>query len=320
MRAGRWTTSVLIGGTRGRAQVSQSKVVASQRYYCGPAAQCAMDPPETNISGAEDSSQAATRGDVVLDLVRLSPLSTPPAWQVVAESLRRKILAGLYRPGDLLPSERQLSDELGVSRITVREAIRVLQGERLLEIRRSNAGGAQVLAPRGRPIAEIREEMRRDLDRFESILDCRIANEALAARLAARRHEPDQIRSLERTLPAMAEASRGLSAEGRSEEARTAAAVEFRHQDSVFHLTLAAIPGNEYLFQIVEWLRAEFFTPLDTITRSRNQQDSAGEHRRILEAVRSGDEALAAEAMVQHLEATRRSMQRLLEDGGLPPA
>src|SRR5215469_11896113 len=180
MRAGRWTTSVLIDRMRGRAQVSQSRVVASQRYYCGPAGQCAMDLPETTISSAEDSSQAATRGDVVLDLLRLSPLSTPPAWQVVAESLRRKILAGLYRPGDLLPSERQL------------------------EIRRSNAGGAQVLAPRGRPIAEIREEMRRDLDRFESILDCRIASEALAARLAARRHEPDQIRSLERTLPAMA--------------------------------------------------------------------------------------------------------------------
>ena len=255
------------------------------------------------------------RADAVMDLLRLSRLSPPPAWQVVAESLRRKIQAGLYRPGDLLPSERQLSEELGVSRITVREAIRVLKGERLLEIRHSNAGGAQVLAPRRRPLADIREEVRRHRGWFESILDCRIANEGLAARLAARHHRPDQLRSLELTLRPMAEASLALSEDARSDDERMATAIEFRHQDSVFHLTLAAIPGNEHLFQIVEWLRAEFFIPIDTITRSRNQQDSAGEHRRILDAVRLGDEARAAKAMEQHLEATRRSMRSLLDEG-----
>lgn len=266
------------------------------------------------MRAALEHDESETHGDTVLDLLRVSRLNTPPAWQVVAESLRRKILAGLYRPGDLLPSERQLSDELGVSRITVREAIRVLQVERLLEIRHSNAGGAQVLAPRGRPIAEIREEIRRDLRRFEFILDCRVANEALAARLAARHHRPDQLRSLERTLPAMAEASLALGQAERSEEERIAAAIEFRHHDSVFHLSLAAIPSNEHLFQIVEWLRAEFFTPIDTITRSRNAQDSAGEHARILHAVRLGDETGAAEAMEQHLEATRCSMHALLDE------
>src|SRR5262249_34838489 len=81
-------------------------------YRNSPVSQQTTDP----------QGQAADSG---LDLARFDRLNTSPAWQVVAESLRRKIALGLYRPGDLLPSERQLAEGMGVSRITVREALRV---------------------------------------------------------------------------------------------------------------------------------------------------------------------------------------------------
>jgi DNA-binding GntR family transcriptional regulator len=87
---------------------------------------------------------------------------------------------------------------------------------------------------------------------------------------------------------------------------------EFRRQDSIFHLTIAAIPANPYLYRTVEWLRSEFFTPLDLIMRARNMQDSTGEHRAILDAVRERDGASAEAAMQRHLESTRRSLGDLM--------
>jgi len=251
--------------------------------------------------------------DSGLDLARFDRLNTSPAWQVVAESLRRKIALGLYRPGDLLPSERQLAEGMGVSRITVREALRVLQGEQLIEKRRSNAGGAQVRAPRSHPDAEARRERAR----FLHTIDCRMANECLAARLAAGVRTQAHLDALEETIVAMDVASRtleeGHDSEEDAEAARQAAVAEFRRQDSVFHLTIAAIPANPYLFRTVEWLRSEFFMPLDLLHRSRNMQDSVGEHRAILDAIRRGDGRTAQAAMQRHLESTKLSLDELLK-------
>jgi DNA-binding FadR family transcriptional regulator len=248
-----------------------------------------------------------------VDLVRFDRLNTSPAWQVVAESLRRKIALGLYLPGDLLPSERQLAEGMGVSRITVREALRVLQGEQLVA---KSAGGTHVREPRSRPDAEARAEVRRERARFLNIIDCRLVNESLAARLAAGVRTSTHIEALEETIEAMDAAWRRLGERQDSDEAEEAARQEtvgeFRRQDSIFHLTIAAIPANPYLYRTVEWLRSEFFTPLDLIMRIRNMQDSASEHRAILDAVRERDAAGAEAAMQRHLELTRRSLDELL--------
>jgi len=266
------------------------------------------------------SQRTTGPADDGVDLARFDRLNTSPAWQVVAESLRRNIALGLYRPGDLLPSERQLAEGMGVSRITVREALRVLQGEQLIETRRSNAGGAQVRAPRSRPDVEARAEVLRERARFQHIIDCRLANESLAARLAAGVRGPAHLEALEETIGAMDAAWRRLEdrpdnaddGDEEAEAARQTAVGEFRRQDSIFHLTIAAVPANPYLYRTVEWLRSEFFTPLDLIMRVRNMQDSAAEHQAILDAIRDGDADRAEAAMQHHLDTTRRSLDELL--------
>src|SRR5215472_9146837 len=130
--------------------------------------------PDNSPVSQETTDPPDQTADSGLDLARFDRLNTSPAWQVVAESLRRKIALGLYRPGDLLPSERQLAEGMGVSRITVREALRVLQGEQLVA---RYAGGTHVRAPRSRPDAEARAEVRRERARFLNIIDCRLVNE-----------------------------------------------------------------------------------------------------------------------------------------------
>src|SRR3954471_24772482 len=89
----------------------------------------------------------------------LSRLEVPPAYAVVVEHLRRAIMLGTYAPGDKLPPEREHAESLGVSRVTLREAVRVLEGEGLVEGRRASAGGPRV---RGRDAgrADARRQLR----------------------------------------------------------------------------------------------------------------------------------------------------------------
>ncbi|HVW45069.1 MAG TPA: GntR family transcriptional regulator [Amycolatopsis sp.] len=84
----------------------------------------------------------------------MTPRSTvvrvPKAGEMVAAQLRRQIVTGELREGDALPSEGALTAQFGVSRPTLREAFRILESERVIEIRRGARGGAFVLVPDAR--------------------------------------------------------------------------------------------------------------------------------------------------------------------------
>ncbi len=80
-------------------------------------------------------------------------ITHPTAGQLVADNIRRKIILGEFRDGDFLPNESQLLAQYGVSRPVLREAIRILQSESLLTIRRGSKGGARINAPRPEPVA-----------------------------------------------------------------------------------------------------------------------------------------------------------------------
>lgn len=82
-------------------------------------------------------------------------IAHPTAGQLVADNVRRKIILGEFRDGDFLPNEAQLLEQYQVSRPVLREAIRILQSESLLTIRRGSKGGARVNAPRPEPVARM---------------------------------------------------------------------------------------------------------------------------------------------------------------------
>lgn len=71
----------------------------------------------------------------------------PKVADIVAETLRRKIVVGDYAPGQLLPPEAALMEAFDVARTTIRDALRVLETEGLLEVRRGGGGGGRVKAP-----------------------------------------------------------------------------------------------------------------------------------------------------------------------------
>lgn len=195
----------------------------------------------------------------------------PSLSQRVAEELRRSILTNRLRPGDRLIEDR-LSEELGVSRIPVREALRVLAGEGLVAVQ----------PRRGASVAEISPEVARDL------VEVRATLEGLNARLAARHHDPAIVQELKRVLKDGNRAARSKNVD------------DLVRLNGEFHDKLAEAGGNSILFDIMRTLRERTNLVFAANTARRAEHDW-DEHSKILAAVIDGDEDLASMLATRHV-------------------
>jgi GntR family transcriptional repressor for pyruvate dehydrogenase complex len=226
-------------------------------------------------------------------------LDVPPAYVVVLEHLRRAIHLGEYKPGDKLPPERRHAEKLGVSRVTLREAIRVLEGEGYLATRRGSAGGATVLGPK-ETAATLRAQLRDNVGQLLAIQEFRLVNERLAAERAATRATGEDLDALRTTLDDM-EASTDLGG--------------FRQADSAFHLRIAQAADSPLLLQAIEDARAAMFLSLDALEYDVMLATSTKAHRKILAAIAEGDAARAGRAMAAHVKTTTDDLNDMLGAG-----
>ncbi|HET7120436.1 MAG TPA: FCD domain-containing protein [Solirubrobacterales bacterium] len=224
----------------------------------------------------------------------VAPIEVPAAYGVVVEYIRRAIHLGVYSAGDRLPPERAHAKQLGVSRVTLREALRVLEGEGYLEMRRGATGGATVIA-RG----ETKARLRQKLDELMGIQDFRIANESLAARRAAERASEDDLIELERTIAVI-----------RDEPTQH----DFRRADSDFHLKIAAVADHELLRKAIEDARAAMFGQIDVVDFEVITQTAVRGHQRIVDALRDGDAAKAGQAMTAHVKSATKEILAVLDE------
>jgi D-glycero-D-manno-heptose 1,7-bisphosphate phosphatase len=226
-----------------------------------------------------------------------------------------RILAGELAPGDLLPSERAISDERGVGRSTVREAISRLASLGL--VRSVHGSGTRVEAPSARPITQTYERLLRrgELD-LSQLAQVRLPLETTIAALAAQNRDDPH-------LARMAETQAALADEGATLEAHVEA-------DLTFHAVLAEASGNP-LFGLVLSPIQELLIASRRRTLGLHGARLAHEHHAlILDAVTRRDPAAAAEAMRRHLEANRSHLTTtrraifldrdgtLIEDPGYP--
>jgi len=194
-----------------------------------------------------------------------------PLAQVVAGEIRERILAGRFAPGERL-AEEPLSEELGVSRMPVREALRLLAAEGIivLEPRR----GASVSSYTGEQVQEL--------------VEVRATLEGLNARLAARRHDPEQIAKLERIV-----------ADGTRINERTELSV-IQANNARFHEALEEIAANSVLSGMVRSLRDRTAIIFARQSRARTRENWR-EHEGILRAVIAGDAELAGLLATRHV-------------------
>jgi DNA-binding FadR family transcriptional regulator len=119
-------------------------------------------------------------------MLDINPIYVPKAADVLASTLREQILDGRMREGYLLPNERDLAVQAGLSRASVREALRILEVEGLIATRTGRSGGSEVVRP---DISTLERSIdifiRGQRIRFEAVLETREAIEPHAARLAA---------------------------------------------------------------------------------------------------------------------------------------
>jgi len=195
----------------------------------------------------------------------------PSLSQRVAEELRRSILTNRRRPGERLVEDR-LSEELGVSRIPIREALRTLAGEGLVAMQ----------PRRGASVADVSPEVARDL------VEVRATLEGLNARLAARHHDGAIVASLQRVLEAGNRAAKSKNVD------------DLVRLNGEFLDGLAEAGRNTILWDIMRVLRERTSLVFAANTARRARQDW-DEHSKILEAVIDGDEDLAAMLATRHV-------------------
>lgn len=214
----------------------------------------------------------------------------------VAHQLRRMIHAGEIRPGNRFSAERELAEQLAVSRMTLREALRELQDEGYVEIRRGPHGGAYVTGMQA-PAEAWRRRMSQDATAIDDMFDYRIGVETAATRFAAMRRTTEDLGRMEGAIDDLQAATTHP---------------EFRRHDSIFHEAVAASARSPRLLQAVREVRGEVFSPMDLLGIPPSPQDDAEKHREIFTAVRTGDAAGAAERMSGHIEHTRNYLKRIL--------
>jgi DNA-binding GntR family transcriptional regulator len=226
-------------------------------------------------------------------LGRPAPVENLTLWQRVYDHLRAEILSGRLEPGAEL-AEVALSEQLGVSRGPLREAIGRLASEGLVTVRPRRGAVVRSLSK-----AE-----------FVELYQVREALEMLAVRLAVPRLGPEDVAALEELVATMAaHAERGEVA-------------EFFEANSTFHLRLVEASGNAKLLELYEQLLAQLGRyRLRSLSLRGNLERSVAEHAAILRAAKRSDADRAAHLMSEHIRVPQRSLKGLSDDefaGGVP--
>jgi DNA-binding FadR family transcriptional regulator len=220
--------------------------------------------------------------------------------------MRRALELGRFRPGDRLPTERELSEMLDVSRTTVRTAVAVLEREGLIAVRRGRGGGFTVQAPEF-DAAEMRWEMRRNKRAIRDAFDYRIIVETGATHLAAERRRSADLTELHKLLSGM-DAALTTALDDQSAQHTT----DFQTLDSAFHLGIAQAAQNDQLLNAVADARRRMWLPVGAIF-GRLEPNANDFHESILEAIENRDPELAAARMEAHITDTRHTIEAWLK-------
>jgi len=213
--------------------------------------------------------------------------------QEVVDQLRRQIFAGQFGPGGRLPPEGELSESFGVSRTVIREAMRTLRAQGLVEV--SQGRRAQV-RPADPQIAvdTLQALLERSKVTLLHLIEVRRPLEGEIAGLAATRAIPSHVEALEAAIRQQFDAD----SLARQVEA-----------DVRFHQILAEATGNP-VFAILLTTLAGLLRKSREETISRTGKERAlGGHRAILDAVKRGNSSEARSAMLKHLEMAEEDLR-----------
>jgi DNA-binding FadR family transcriptional regulator len=237
----------------------------------------------------------------------LRPVRQGNAFEETVERLLTAIKLGVVAPGERFPAERELAAQLGISRLTLREAIRELHQAGYVCSRRGRLGGTFVTYTRPAPDSgELRRLAIQDGDKLTDALTFRLAVETGAAHAlacqfgsAAGAGQPGE--AIRASLLAQLAEVNGASPQ------------DYRRLDTLFHLSIGELAGSSLLAAACADARMRLNDFLSAIpVLQRNIDHTAGQHAAIVEAILAGDADAARTAVAEHLEGTAALLRGFL--------
>ena len=229
-----------------------------------------------------------------LDAV-FKPVEPPTTFEETVERLGTAIRLGLLAPGSRLPAERDLADQLCISRSTLRHALTTLvQSGHLISVRGRSGGTFVAESP---PLSERGAETEPLGDEARAVLDYRVAVETGATVLAAERGEDEDFARLDSLVARMDEAQ---------------AFEDYRRADVRFHIGVAEAARSPRLVTAMTEVQgqmseliARIAHPEEVLTRSNAQ------HHRLVNLLRKGDTGRAVRLVREHVEGTEHILAGL---------
>lgn len=232
-------------------------------------------------------------------LVRTPPEPPRPtrASDVVVQHIKGMVLAGQLRAGQRLPSEKELARQFGLSRVTVRDALRVLEAEGFVRIRLGARGGVFVSVPGPQQVtASLANLLRVNRASLRALAEARLLLEPEVAALAAQRARPGDLQAMRTAV----------------EEARQRKDPYFIPHSVRFHTALSEASGNPVLVCALASFWALFHEALARLLPDDGMAARAVEdHQAILDAVASRDPDRARALMREHLAYFAQRVERL---------
>jgi GntR family transcriptional repressor for pyruvate dehydrogenase complex len=221
--------------------------------------------------------------------LHVRPVESRRLYQQIADQIRELIQAGAFEVGSRLPPERELAQQLGVSRPSVREALIALDVEGNVEIR---SGSGVYVCKQPRSAARIAVPALGDSPR--ELMQARAALESAVVVIACSQATAEQVARLSEIVKKMG-----------AENARSRPPIDLDRQ---FHVTVAEMTGNSVMVRLVADLFDERHSPLFAKLRSRYENShtwraAVKEHLAIVRAIEARDPLGAQAAMLTHLKA-----------------
>jgi DNA-binding FadR family transcriptional regulator len=220
----------------------------------------------------------------------------PPLHREVAEVLCERILSGEFPEKSLLPTERALCEEMGVSRTVVREAVKFLESRGLVRVERGR--GMIVQEPQSGPVSEtLKLALRRHEHVIEHLMEVRKMLEVGMAALAAERRTEQNLEAMRECLSVM--------------RAKPGEPEGYVDADVQFHAEILKAAQNPVLLVL--------FEPVEELLRKSRKESFSGprmvklrtaQHEEVYERIAAGDPEGAKEAMSRHLSDTERDVAR----------
>jgi GntR family transcriptional repressor for pyruvate dehydrogenase complex len=256
-----------------------------ERDHAGQGPRGGVARHEPRARGVDSAREVAEPG--------FQPIARSPLYEQVAQRLREFISSQNLQPGDRLMSERELAEQLGVSRTSVRQALTALRVMGVVEIRHGD--GVFLQQPPSQLVSTLASEVAAAQLDHPMIWEVREGIEVQAARLAAQRRTDDELAGMGDALAAM---SRSIAGGGDGIDG-----------DRLFHRAIVAAAHNRLLESLVEQIADVMDrTSEASLTLPGRAPRSLEGHRQILAAIEARDQDAAAKAMREHIGASAKTV------------